>query len=89
MIHYTIDNETLPETDKIIQVKPEHVSTLTLERNATLIARVSRDSGYGIDELQNLRRMLKDTFSNHQVLVWYDDVDFLVINDIYLKKTSQ
>lgn len=81
MIHYTIDNETLPETDQIIQVKPERVNTLTLERNSTLIARFSRDSGYSIDELQELRKMLRDTFPNHQVIVWYDDVDFLVIND--------
>ena len=81
MIHYTIDNETLPEDDPIIQVKPERVNTLTLERNSTLIARFSRDSGYSIDELQELRRMLRDTFPNHQVIVWYDDVDFLVIND--------
>lgn len=81
MIHYTIDNETLPEADPIIQVKPERVSTLTLERNSTLIARFSRDSGYSIDELQELRKMLRDTFPNHQVIVWYDDVDFLVIND--------
>lgn len=81
MIHYTIDNETLPETDPIIQVKPERVNTLTLERNSTLIARFSRDSGYSIDELQDLRRILKDAFPDHQVLVWYDDVDFLVIND--------
>lgn len=81
MIHYTIDNETLPEADQNIQVKPERVSTLTLERNSTLIARFSRDSGYSIDELQELRRMLRDTFPNHQVIVWYDDVDFLVIHD--------
>ena len=25
--------------------------------------------------------MLRDTFPNHQVIVWYDDIDFLVIND--------
>lgn len=81
MIHYTIDNETLPGADPIIQVKPERVNTLTLERNSTLIARFSRDSGYSIDELQELRKMLRDTFPNHQVIVWYDDVDFLVIND--------
>lgn len=81
MIHCAIDNETLPEADQIIHVKPERVSTLTLERNSTLIARFSRDSGYSIDELQELRRMLRDTFPNHQVIVWYDDVDFLVIND--------
>lgn len=81
MIHYTIDNETLPEDDPIIQVRPERVNTLTLERNSTLIARFSRDSGYSIDELQDLRRMLRDAFPNHQVIVWYDDVDFLVIND--------
>lgn len=81
MIHYTIDNETLPETDQIIQAKPERVNTLTLARNSTLVARFPRDSGYSIDELQELRRMLRDTFPNHQVIVWYDDVDFLVIND--------
>ena len=38
MIHYTIDNETLPDADQIIQAKPERVNTLTLERNSTLIA---------------------------------------------------
>jgi len=25
--------------------------------------------------------MLKETFPCHQVIVWYDDVDFMVIND--------
>lgn len=62
-------------------VLPAQLNTLTLERNSVLIARFSKDSGYDLDELKELRKMLKETFPCHQVLVWYGDVDFMVIND--------
>ena len=57
------------------------MNTLTLERNSVLIARISRNSGYGIDELEVLRKHLKEMFPCHSVFVWYDDIDFMAIND--------
>lgn len=57
------------------------LNTLTLERNTVLIARISRDSGYSLGDLQTLRETLKCVFPNHEVFVWYDDVDFMTIHD--------
>lgn len=71
----TLEAEKLPDLNQM------QLNTLTLERNAVLIARVSRNSGYGIDELETFRKHLKDLFPCHGVFVWYDDIDFMVIND--------
>lgn len=60
---------------------PMQLNTLTLERNSVLIARLSKDSGYDVDELRELRRALKEMFPCHSIFVWYDDVDFMAIND--------
>ena len=57
------------------------LNTLTLERNTVLVARVSKDSGYDISNLQTLREALKRAFPNHEVFVWYDDVEFMAIHD--------
>lgn len=56
-------------------------NTLTLERNSVLIARVPKNNGYDISLLQELRKTLKEAFPCHQVIVWYDDVDFMAIHD--------
>ena len=42
-----------------------NLNTLTLERNSVLVARLSKDSGYDLDELRGLRKMLKETFPCH------------------------
>lgn len=60
---------------------PEALQSLTLERNSVLIARISRDSGYDMSTLQELRKTLANIFPTHQVLVWYDDVNFMAIHD--------
>lgn len=60
---------------------PMQLNTLTLERNAVLVARLSRNSGYDFEELNILKRTLQDCFPNHNVFIWYDDIDFTVIND--------
>ena len=57
------------------------LNALTLERNTVLVARVSKDSDYGIDELRTLREALKCIFPNHEVFVWYDDLEFMAIHD--------
>jgi len=57
------------------------LNTLTLERNAVLVARISRNSGYDFEKLNTLKRTLQDCFPNHNVFIWYDDIDFTVIND--------
>ena len=62
-------------------VLPMQLNTLTLERNSVLVARFSKNSGYDLDELKELRKMLKEAFPCHQIIVWYDDVDFMAIND--------
>lgn len=74
IVHQCIDNE--PPS-----ITPLSMNTITLERNSVLVARFSKNSGYDIDELRELRKMLKETFPCHQIIVWYDDVDFMVIND--------
>ena len=60
---------------------PVQLNTLTLERNSVLIARVPRDNRYDIGLLQELRKTLKEAFPCHQIIVWYDDVDFMAIHD--------
>ena len=60
---------------------PMQLNTLTLERNTVLIARVSKDAGYSIDELHVLREALKNTFPCHSVFVWYDDIEFMAVHD--------
>lgn len=60
---------------------PMQLNTLTLERNTVLIARVSKDTGYSMDELQALRNALKNTFPCHSVFVWYDDIEFMAVHD--------
>lgn len=57
------------------------LNTLTLERNSVLIARVSRDEFYDAEMLQSLYKGLKNRFPCHEVFVWYDDVEFMVIHD--------
>ena len=67
---------------------PKKLNTLTLERNAVLIARVSKDSGYDFGTLQNLRKTLKEMFPCHQVLVCNDEVEFMAILDKGYQPTS-
>ena len=57
------------------------LNTLTLERNSVLVARIPKNSGYDMSLLQDLRKTLKEAFPYHQVIVWYDDVDFMAIHD--------
>ena len=60
---------------------PMQLNTLTLERNAVLVARVSRSDFYDCEMLQSLYNGLKKRFPCHEVFVWYDDVEFMAIND--------
>ena len=64
-----------------LQIDKMQLNTLTLERNTVLVARLSRDSGYDLTELQSLRDTLKAIFPNHLVFVWWDDIDFMAIQD--------
>ena len=57
------------------------LNTLTLERNAVLIARLSKDGGYDFEDMENMKRSLKEAFPNHTVLLTYDDIDFMAIED--------
>ena len=61
--------------------------TLTLERNAVLVARVKRDSGYDLEELQVLKESLAKTFPLHTIFVWWDDIDFTAITDKAYKES--
>ena len=67
--------------DKAPNAAPMQLNTLTLERNAVLVARLPKDGCYDLSELHELRKALKEMFPCHSVLVWYDDVDFMTIND--------
>lgn len=73
--HQGLYNQLAPRIDSI------QLNTISLERNSTLIVRVSKDSGYGLDELQILRENLMNIFPNHSIFVWYDDIDFMAIHD--------
>ena len=68
------------ETKAPIAAYPR-LNALTLERNTVVVARVPKESGYGLGELQTLRETLKGIFPNHEIFVWYDDVDFMTIHD--------
>ena len=68
-------------------VTPAQLSTLTLERNSVLVARVSRDSGYDLHELQTLKEYLVKTFPMHPVFVWWDDIEFSAITDKAYKES--
>ena len=72
-------NELKSEEARVVD--PMQLNILTLERNAVLVARVAKKSGYDYEELSALRKILKDVFPNHEVFVWYDDIDFVTIHD--------
>lgn len=69
------------DTEKLREITPYALNTLTLERNTVLVARVSKKSGYDFEELSVLRNKLKEIFPLHQVFVWYDDIEFIAIHD--------
>ena len=60
---------------------PMQLNTLTLEKNSVLVARIPKNDFYDWEMMQALSKVLKDRFPMHQVLVWYDDVEFMAIHD--------
>lgn len=67
--------------------QPENLSTLTLERNSVLVARVKKSEFYDSSMLQALYDNLCKKFPCHNVFVWYDDIEFMVIHDkAYINK---
>ena len=64
-----------------LQLEHLKINTLTLERNAVLVVRLDKNSGYDLSELQSLREYLKKIFPTHEVFVWWDDIDFMAIYD--------
>ena len=54
---------------------------LTLERNATLIIRVPRDEGYDVEHCRAIREVFKKAFPEHNVIIVYNDLEFLTIED--------
>ena len=60
---------------------PTQLNTLTLEHNSVLIARFSKDSRYDVEDFETIRRMLKDAFPCHTVLLMYDDIELTAVND--------
>lgn len=78
-------NELKSEEARIID--PMHLNTLTLERNSVLVARVKRSDFYDCETLQALYDSLCKKFPCHTVFVWYDDVEFMAIEDkAYMSK---
>lgn len=63
------------------QGTPMQLNTLTLEKNSVLVARIPNNDFYDCDTMQALYEALKDRFPMHQILVWYDDVEFMAIHD--------
>jgi len=62
-------------------ILPVQLNTLTLERNSVLVARLSKDGGYDFEDMKNIKRSLEEAFPNHTVLLIYDDIDFMAIED--------
>ena len=62
-------------------IDPVQLNTLALERNAVLVARVKRSDFYDNEMLQALYNNLCKKFLCHTVFVWYDDVEFMSIED--------
>ena len=60
---------------------PMQLNTLTLERNSVLVARIPKDGFYDYDAMQALYKALETRFPCYQILVVYDDVEFMAIND--------
>ena len=60
---------------------PLQLDTLTLEKNSVLVVRIPKNDFYNFEVIQDLYKALKDRFPMHQVFVWYNDVEFMVIND--------
>ena len=56
-------------------------TALTLERNATLIIRVPRNEGYDADHCEDIRKVFKNAFTGHNVIIVYNDLEFLTIED--------
>ena len=67
--------------DEAQQAAPMQLNTLTLEKNSVLVARIPKNDFYDCEMMQALYKALKDRFPMHHVLVWYDDVEFMAIND--------
>jgi hypothetical protein len=62
---------------------PENMQlqTLTLEKNATLVALVPYDNFYDGEMLHSLYEALQKRFPSHSVFVWYDNIKFTAIED--------
>ena len=73
--HQGLYNQLAPKIDSM------QLNAISLERNSALIVRVSRDSGYDVDELRMLKQNLMNIFPNHPIFIWYDDIDFMAIHD--------
>ena len=71
----SIDNKTAE------QATPMQLNTLTLTRNSVLVARISKDSGYDVSDFENIRQSLQHAFPNHTILLIYDDIEFMAIED--------
>ena len=63
--------------DEAQQVAPMQFNTLTLEKNSVLVARIPQNGFYDCEMMQALYKALKDRFPMHQILVLYDDVEFM------------
>ena len=84
MIEYytgTPIGQEVPKYHETPSILPMQLNTLTLERNAVLIARLSKDGGYDFEDMENIKRSLKEAFPNHTILLTYDDIDFMAIED--------
>lgn len=69
-------NAELAQQDTSMQL-----NTLTLEKNSVLVARIPQNGFYDCEMMQALYKALKDRFPMHQILVCYDDVEFMAIHD--------
>ena len=81
-----LKNFKIPSIEPIDQLAAPDISllqptALTLERNATLLIRVPRDEGYDVEHCEAIRKVFKKAFPAHNVIIVYNDLEFLTIED--------
>ena len=84
MIHKIQEDKTSGGTVEIMPPIPSN--ELTLKPNSILVLRCSRD--YGYEELQKLRKAMKNVITTNEIIVTYDDIELSVIHNECFRNTT-
>lgn len=83
MIHKIQEDRTSGGIVEIIPPIPSN--ELTLKPNSVLVLRCSHD--YGYEELQELRKAMKNVITTNEIIVTYDDIELSVIHNECFRNT--